>query len=701
MFYSQLVEKIRSPFSSQNNLREVAIAFGRMVIITSAMVTGLFVGLRHNGTFESLELQSYDLLMRMRPDEGQDERLLLVAITEGDIQKYKQFPVYDITVAKLLNKLVEYQPQSIGLDILRDVPQGTGRDSLMNVVKQNDNIMAACVLSSTDEPGNSAVPGIPEERIGFADFPQDRDLVIRRSILISTPQPFDKSKASQENSHLCNYPSEENQIPSLGFLLALDYLESEGIELEQTENGELKFGSTVLRRLENNSGGYRKSGAEETYQILLNYRSAQNSIKQVTLEEVLEDKIDPDLIKDRIVLIGYTSQIANDYFPTPYSPDLQDTRDMPGVVIHAQSTSQILSVVLDNRPSIWYWSEWYEDLWILAWSLIGGILAWTIRRPSVFLLALGIAIALLSGFCYLIFLQGGWIPLAPPVLALLTNAMGIVLFDRFNKSEYGQAFYQGVRNLLKININIDEEDKQRQVEEITASDTFSELEQKADELRRNRIKDEPNSDLSTYVTPEISQTPQEDVSISDETPQSNLPPQNLSLSSYVTPEIIETPQENVSLSDETPQSNLPVQNLSLSSYVTPEISQTPQENVSLSDETPQSNLPTQNLSLSSYVTPENSQTPQENVSLSDETHQSANTAQNLSLSSHVTPEVSETPQDTTSEEEKSDVLPDFPEPTKIQQKPVESPSEEDNQTDYFEELRNRVKRDRKKEDKSD
>ena len=67
----------------------------------------------------------------------------------------------------------------------------------------------------------------------------------------------------------------------------------------------------------------------------------------------------------------------------------------------------------------------------------------------------------------------------------------------------------------------------------------------------------------------------------------------------------------------------------------------------------------------------------------------------------MTPEVSETPQDTTSEEEKSDVLPDFPEPTKIQQKPVESPSEEDNQTDYFEELRNRVKRDRKKEDKSD
>ncbi len=700
MFFSQLPEKIRALFSSQNNLQEVTKTFGGMVFITSAVVTGLFVGLRYLGMLEGLELQAYDQLMRMRPDEGQDERLLLVAITEEDIQKYKQFPIYDITLARLFEKILKHQPQSIGLDILRDVPQGKGREFLVDVVKQNDNIMAACVLSSTDEPGNPAVPGIPEERIGFADLPQDRDLVIRRNILISTPQPFEKSKTSQYQPHLCNYTSPENQIPSLGFLLALDYLESsEGIELEETKNGELKFGLTLLTRLEDNSGGYHNSGAEDTYQILLNYRSAKNSIKQVTLSDVLEDKIDPGLIKDRIVLIGYTSQIANDYFSSPYSAGLQDTRDMPGVVIHGQTISQILSAVLNNRPLVWYWSEWGEILWIFVWSVVGGILAWNIRRPLLFILAGGIAIALLHGFCYVIFLRGAWIPSVPSVLSLLGTAIGIVLLDRFNKSEYGQAFYQGVRNLLKININIDEEDKQRQVKEIIASDSFSELEQKADELRRNRINDRSseNSSLSRNIIPETNERTEEDVS-SSINPQSTNSEQKSSLSSYVTPEFSQGTEEDVT-SNVNPQSTNPGQKLSLSSYVTPEVSQGTEEDV-LSNVNPKSTNPGQKPSLSSYVTPEVFQGTEENV-LSNVNPQSTNSEPKSSLSSHVTPENSETLQDMQSEEDKQDTLPYFPEIQAIPEENVKSSSEEDEQMDYFEQLRNRAKRNTDKEEKSD
>ncbi len=49
---------------------------------------------------------------------------------------------------------------------------------------------------------------------------------------------------------------------------------------------------------------------------------------------------------------------------------------MPGVLIHATATSQILSAALDGKGLFWYWDEGQEILWIAVWSLVGGCLAW-------------------------------------------------------------------------------------------------------------------------------------------------------------------------------------------------------------------------------------------------------------------------------------------------------------------------------------
>ena len=51
------------------------------VTLTSVIITVLVVILRLLGLLQSWELQSYDRLMRIRPDEEQDDRLLIVTIT--------------------------------------------------------------------------------------------------------------------------------------------------------------------------------------------------------------------------------------------------------------------------------------------------------------------------------------------------------------------------------------------------------------------------------------------------------------------------------------------------------------------------------------------------------------------------------------------------------------------------------------------
>ena len=477
--FNNFVTKIRSLFSNDNGTTTGALAFGRSVILTSVVVAGVVVGLRQLGTLEGMELRSYDQLMRSRPDQGPDERLLVVGVTEQDIQTRKEYPIKDETLAQLLAKLQEYQPRTIGVDILRDVPQGSpqGRIALEKILKRDENIIAACKMSSVDQPGVPGALGVTEERVGFADLPIDAGGILRRSLLLSTPTP---PKVAPPVQHLCNIPDPENQIPSFGFQLALLYLEGKNIQPDLTPKGELKIGSTVFHRLTDNAGSYHNAGASD-YQIMLNYRSPKNAVKQVSVSEVLDGKIDPSLVKDRVVLIGYTTPIAKDDFYTPYSAGLQDSQKMPGVVIHAQHVSQILSTVLNNRPLMWCWSEGPEILWILGWSVVGGLLAWRIRRLWLFGLGIVVGVGVLYGTAYVLFLNSGWVPLVPPMLGLVATAITVVLIER----GYAKAIYQGVKKLV-LNIEIDEEKKQQQVAAITETESFAELQQKAAELRKHR-----------------------------------------------------------------------------------------------------------------------------------------------------------------------------------------------------------------------
>ncbi len=445
------------------NYRQSAVLdFGRSVVLTSAVIATLVVGIRQMGILEAVELGVFDQMMRWRPDERPDERLLVVAITEKDIQEIQQATLSDQTLNRLLGKLQEYQPLAIGLDIFRDVPIGTGRADLLKRFQRSGDIIAVCKSGSADNPGVPPPPGIPEERVGLSDQVIDTDGIIRRSLLFISPAPSntpaDSSDANTDS--LCDDSS--GPLLSLGFQLALRYLQPLLIQPEFTTADELKLGSTVFSRLKENDGGYQKADVGG-YQILLNYRSAETVAKQVTLTQVLEGKIDPNWINDRIVLVGYTAPSKKDDFSTPYSAGQQETFKMPGVVVHAQIVSQILSAVLDDRPLFGFWTEWGEMLWIVGWSIVGGTLAWRIHHPVGFGFAGIVAIGGLFGISVVLFTQAVWIPIAAPIIGLIATAGSVIVVDRFEKGGYANKIYKGVQKLFKI--EIDQEEKARQLAE--------------------------------------------------------------------------------------------------------------------------------------------------------------------------------------------------------------------------------------------
>jgi CHASE2 domain-containing sensor protein len=460
-----------------SKLYKPSLAFARSVLIASAAVTVPLLAMGQAGILDPLELAAYDQMLRLRPDESPDPRLLIVGITESDIQRLKQWPISDGKIAEILQKLEKMQPRVIGLDVLRDVPLGDGRDELTKVLQKSDRIVGVCLVTdgSTDSPGSPPPPGIPKDRFGFADFTVDPGGILRRALLFMKPPAIDVNPSEK---HPCNDNSQV--LYSFNLKLALRYLQPEKIHPKLDADQSLGLGSTKIKKLQENEGGYKNADVRG-YQILINYRSRRQPANQVKLTDVLEGKIDPNLVKDKVVLIGYTTESVKDLFYTPYSANQQKNQFMSGIVAHAQVVSQILSAVLDKRPLFWFWPQWAEILWISGWSIVGGTLALRMAHPARLTLALGGMVGVCCAVSFGIFMLGGWVPVAVPILGLIATASSIVSADRFNKSGYGKVISDRVKQAFKI--EIDQAKKEQQVAEITESDFFKELQQKKYKLR--------------------------------------------------------------------------------------------------------------------------------------------------------------------------------------------------------------------------
>lgn len=123
----------------------------------------------------------------------------------------------------------------------------------------------------------------------------------------------------------------------------------------------MQLGQSIFTPLQPNDGGY--VGADTAgYQIMLNYRGDQRAVTWVPLEDVLNGRVAPALIRDRVVLIGNIAESGKDFFYTPFSSGLRDNQRMAGVFIHAQMVGQFIDAGLGDRAVIWFYQQCRERL---------------------------------------------------------------------------------------------------------------------------------------------------------------------------------------------------------------------------------------------------------------------------------------------------------------------------------------------------
>jgi adenylate cyclase len=410
----------------------VALLVGHLVFVS-------VLGLRTVGILQILELSAYDFLLWTRSISSSfDSRITIIWATDED-QRQLGWPLADDKLAQLFQTILAYEPNSIGLDIYRDLPVplegGAGYDALADILKKHNNIFAIKKLMDSKGSRVDPPPALRDtDRVGFNDIPEDAGGIIRRGLLYASDM-------------------QQNVQELFGLKLVMHYLKHYNIEPQGVPDNPnaLGLGKAVLEPLDENFGGYVAEDAAG-FQIMLTFPGAPTEFNSLSLNRVLEHQFEPEWfknrIKGRIVLIGVNAQATPDFVYTPFGYSSKIEQRLPGVAVHAYIISQLLRMSLDGDKPLYSLTEFQENLWIWLWSVVSALVClWARSVWRVTLSVLGGLLILVIGSQWA-FSYGLWVIIAAPATGwLISNSLMISYLanqDKNQRAELMQIFSKHV-----------------------------------------------------------------------------------------------------------------------------------------------------------------------------------------------------------------------------------------------------------------
>lgn len=385
--------KITSPARWGARLGRIALLAGT-VLLLAALAT-------LSGLTEVLELITYDLRFQLRGPRSVDAPIIIVAIDDESFEQLQQnvrsWPRSEY--ARLIAAIAAGHPAVIGVDIVFDTPgrDPGGDEALAEVLRQAGNVVLASHLSVqqghsyTDVTYSPPVTSLAQAAAstGLANVQIDRDATARRVLL---------------QQYFLN-----EWRPALSFEIARLY---QGLSAGsfQYRRGQVTLGSQVY-----------PVGADAS--LLINFRGPPaETFRQVSMYQVLNGEVPASTFTDQIVLIGYTTLMEHDVYPTPFHKTQSGkTTSTPGVEIQANAIATLLAGDPIRRPSS-----------VISWLIVGlgalitALAFWRLKPLPALVIIAALIVAYLA-LAFLVFANHRlrwWLPVVPPVgmVALVTAA---------------------------------------------------------------------------------------------------------------------------------------------------------------------------------------------------------------------------------------------------------------------------------------
>lgn len=360
---------------------------------------------RRSGVLEQGEFAVYDYYLSHRPQiVVPDKRIVLVTISEQDIAELKSWPLNDGLYAKMLENLLAHGPEVIGVDIFRNIEVPPGSERLRELFSKDIPVVSVMKVGDSTSAGVGPPFMVKDQGlVGFGDTLVDPGGVARRGLLF-----MDDGKVTSS---------------SFDLILTLFYLQKEGIQAQPDPANPqfMRLGKTTFVPLESNAGAYVDMDSKG-YQFLLSFAGMKAGFASIPLRRVLAGDFPDKAVRGKIVLVGATAESLRDFFFMPIERSSGEGRKVWGVELHASVISQLLHAATEGSKPMTYWSMRVESFWMVLWGVLGYLVCLKASTFRQFAILLVLFPAFLAGAAFLMFLDGLWAPVIPPLAAFLGSA---------------------------------------------------------------------------------------------------------------------------------------------------------------------------------------------------------------------------------------------------------------------------------------
>ena len=406
----------------------ILIGIGLLIVL---LFVGHAAGYYRMAFVDQLANELYDYQVQLTMPGTTDDRIVILDIDEKSLRQEGQWPWPRNRLALLMDKLFDkYGVEEIGFDIVfAEKDQSSGLHILKNLGREQlkDDREFQTVLTQIQ-------PQLEYDRL-FAEKIKNRKVVLgyyltnTRNISGTLPSPVflpssfgnHRITPTQWDGYGANLPELQHAAAAAGHfnpVIDIDgtvrrvpmlaeyngaYYESFSLAMVRTLLGAAKLSPGFpeddnLAAMEwlalKTSHGTLKIPVDNNVASFIPYHGKQGSFRYISVTDVLHDRIKPEQLKNKIVLIGTSALGLLDNRATPVS------ETFPGVEIHANMIAGILDQDLKAHPAYMLGAE-------VLWLLLAGIIL------SVMLPRLSPAWAMLSSlfmlFCTLGISQLLWV----------------------------------------------------------------------------------------------------------------------------------------------------------------------------------------------------------------------------------------------------------------------------------------------------
>ena len=364
--------------------------------------------------FETLEDKLYDYRFKLRGKIKHSDSVVIAAIDEKSIEKLGRWPWSRDKIAHLVDSLTKAQAEIIVFDVI--FSEHEKNDAILgNKIKLAGNVILPIVFDFDKE----------------AKFPENKVFLNSAFASIENSGKFNKYNPISAKRVLIPVPKLIREVMSLGHInmfpdgdgtlrwesLAIEYngylFPSLTLKAAASFLG-VPHENIVLKATEGIQLGKRYIPTDRFGRTLINYYGSNETFAHISISDIMEGNVKPELLEGKIVLIGATAVGIYDLRVTPFSPA------MPGIEKHASVITSILeSKFIRTAPLA-------VNLGIVLFSgLLFTLLVTRFKALGAFGMAGLLLLLIFFPAFYLFAHKGIWINLTYPllnILAILTSA---------------------------------------------------------------------------------------------------------------------------------------------------------------------------------------------------------------------------------------------------------------------------------------